>query len=299
MATSPWTVGRKGFRLQSDLGFYGDAVAHGSYCATDPNIFGNRRPKGMFRSTGNGRFHFNCGAGGGAEGDDHILVRRKGVDYRLIRGASVPDGYETHGQLGGRDCGCKAPGLLGRRRRPRIVLRNGPQPLGKSSSKGHVPLPGNGWFHFNCGAGGGAEGDDHILVKRKGGVGVVYILIRGASVPHGYEPLDSWEEGIAAAKRLGFSGDAVAHGSYCATDPNIFGNRRPKGMFRSTGNGRFHFNCGAGGGAEGDDHILVKRKGGRLRLEDIPVPLAIKSVNNFSPPKDMAALQRKCVEWTP
>ena len=85
--------------------------------------------------------------------------------------------------------------------------------------------------------------------------------MRGASVPDGYEPMDNWEEGIEAAKDLGFYGDAVAHGSYCATDPNIFGNRRPKGMFRSTGNGRFHFNCGAGGGAEGDDHILVKRKG--------------------------------------
>ena len=87
-----------------------------------------------------------------------------------------------------------------------------------------------------------------------------YVLVHGASFPPGQEPMESWEEGTEAAKVLiFFSGDAVAHGSYSAFDPNIFGDRRPKGMFRSTGNGRFHFNCSARCGAEGDDHILVKR----------------------------------------
>jgi len=126
-----------------------------------------------------------------------------------------------------------------------------------------------------------------------------YLLLPGASIPAGYEPFYTWEEGIEAAKALGYSGDAVAHGAYGAYDPNACGDRRPKGMYRASEHGRFHFNCGVGGGAVGNDKILVRRKGlrkagKRLRLEDIPVPSRATPVNDSSPVLDAAA---SCQKW--
>merc|ERR1712217_477877 len=86
-----------------------------------------------------------------------------------------------------------------------------------------------------------------------------YMLMNDGNVPPGWEPIKTFQEGIEAAKSLGYSGDSVAHGAYCATDPNIFGNKRPRGMFRSHDNGRFHFNCGAAGNDYPNDQILVKK----------------------------------------
>jgi len=89
----------------------------------------------------------------------------------------------------------------------------------------------------------------------------LYKLVGGVAVaPDGYESIGTWQEGIEAAKSLGFSGDAVAHGSYAATDCNMWGGTRPQGMFRTANNGRFHFNCGEGGYTVHGDEILVKRK---------------------------------------
>lgn len=83
-----------------------------------------------------------------------------------------------------------------------------------------------------------------------------YKLCPGSTVPEGFEVVGSWQEGIAAAKTMGFSGDSVAHGEYCHNDPNIFRGQHPKGMFKGS-NGRFHFNCGDPGCSDGDE-ILVK-----------------------------------------
>lgn len=82
-----------------------------------------------------------------------------------------------------------------------------------------------------------------------------YKVCPGAAVLDGFEVVGSWQEGIAAAKKLSFSGDSVAHGEYCHNDPNIFSGEHPKGMFKGS-NGRFHFNCGEAGCSDGDEILL-------------------------------------------
>ena len=56
----------------------------------------------------------------------------------------------------------------------------------------------------------------------------------------GYVPIDSWQSCTSAAISLGYTGDSVV------VFQKPWGDRRPRGCFRSTENNQFHFNCGAG-----------------------------------------------------
>ena len=90
-----------------------------------------------------------------------------------------------------------------------------------------------------------------------------YVLVPGATPPEGYKPLtSSWQDCRDAAISLGFHGDSVAHVDYKFP----FGADRPQGCFRSTGNNRFHFNTGVGGGFQGTDQILCVRKGKEVHI---------------------------------
>ena len=98
-------------------------------------------------------------------------------------------------------------------------------------------------------------------------IDVDHVLVRGAAVPPGYEPMESWEEGIEPAKVLGYLGEAVAHGLYCAFDPTSSGILARRG-------------CSAPLATDGQfcDHILVTCVGLRkvaqeLRLEDFKMPV--------------------------
>ena len=57
---------------------------------------------------------------------------------------------------------------------------------------------------------------------------------------------------MGASIFLGFSGDTINH----ADCQYAWGMGRLQGCFQSTGNNRFHFNTGAGGGFSGNDKIL-------------------------------------------
>ena len=71
-----------------------------------------------------------------------------------------------------------------------------------------------------------------------------------------YKPIVStWQDCKNAAESLGFTGDTVNHVDY----DHSWGSTRPQGCFKSAGNGRFHFNKGAGGGSAIDDQILCMR----------------------------------------
>ena len=80
-----------------------------------------------------------------------------------------------------------------------------------------------------------------------------------ATCPAGYQPLtSSWEACRDAAISLGFSGDAVAHVDYQATNCGLWGTSRPQGCFLTGENGRFHFNCGAGGNHVAGDQMVCR-----------------------------------------
>ena len=80
-----------------------------------------------------------------------------------------------------------------------------------------------------------------------------------ATCPAGYQPLtSSWEACRDAAISLGFSGDAVAHVDYQATNCGLWGTSRPQGCFLTVDNGRFHFNCGAGGNHVAGDQMVCR-----------------------------------------
>ena len=71
--------------------------------------------------------------------------------------------------------------------------------------------------------------------------------------PNQYIPLTtSWGECRKAAISLGFSGNSIQDAGY----EYAWGNSRPKGCFKSDGNGMIHFNRGQGGSFQGSDAIL-------------------------------------------
>mmetsp|Transcript_18789 Transcript_18789/g.37424 ORF Transcript_18789/g.37424 Transcript_18789/m.37424 type:complete len:122 (+) Transcript_18789:75-440(+) len=80
-----------------------------------------------------------------------------------------------------------------------------------------------------------------------------FLLVTGATCPDSYRPLtSSWVDCRDAAISLGFTGDTINHVDY----KYPWGTGRPQGCFQSTGNNRFRFNTGAGGGYSGNDKIL-------------------------------------------
>ena len=84
-----------------------------------------------------------------------------------------------------------------------------------------------------------------------------YHLNRGFNCIPDYVPItNSWQHCKNASESLGFTGDDVAHVDY---KNEAWDGSRPKGCFRAKGR-RFHFNEGAGGAAQENDHILCIHK---------------------------------------
>ena len=72
-----------------------------------------------------------------------------------------------------------------------------------------------------------------------------------------YTPITTnWKDCKTAAEELGYTGDSVAHVDF----DYDWGSSRPQGCFQSDGNGKFHFNKGAGGNSIGNDKILCVRQ---------------------------------------
>ena len=70
-----------------------------------PGTWGTSRPQGCFRSAGNGRFHFNTGAGGNFEMGDKILcVKMEESEWP----SCVPVNYQYHNP-GHISCDCVHP----------------------------------------------------------------------------------------------------------------------------------------------------------------------------------------------
>ena len=83
-----------------------------------------------------------------------------------------------------------------------------------------------------------------------------YDLNSGYLCKSGYKPIvSSWQDCKKAAEILGLTGDTVNHVDY----EYPWGSTRPAGCFKSVGNGRVHFNKGAGGGSSIESQILCMR----------------------------------------